>query len=112
MAMAESVRAKAEEFRSKIRSRVEEIRAGSSSSEHSPLLGKMGLLKGGGLLKGTLVTDIREKGLLTTARAKIETVRGGGGILGHSSPAIGEKVSVEKDTGALKQYRKKLAIEA
>jgi len=106
MAMAESVRAKAEEFRTKIRSRVEEIRTGSSSSEHSPLIGKLGLMK------GTLITDLKEKGVLATARAKIETIRGGGGILGHSSPEIGKKATIEKDTGALKQYRRSLAIEA
>jgi len=106
MAMAENVRAKAEEFRTKIRSRVEEIRTGSSSSEHSPLIGNLGLMK------GTLITDLKEKGVLATARAKIESIRGGGSILGHSSPKIGEKPTVEKDTGALKQYRGKLAIEA
>jgi len=112
MSMADGVKAKAEEFRAKIRSRVEEIRTGSSSSEHSPLIGKLGLMKGGGLMKGELMTGLREKGVLATVREKIEAVRGGGGILGHSSSSIAEKPTVEKDSGALKQYRKSLAIEA
>jgi len=107
--MAMDIKAKAEELRTKIKSRIEEIRTGTSSPGHSPLLGKMGLMK------GTLVTDLKEKGILGMARAKIETIRGagilGGGILGSSS-SIGEKPSVEKDSGALKQYRKRLAIEA
>jgi len=106
MAMAENVRAKAEEFRTKIRTRIEEIRSGGSSSEHSPLIGKLGLAK------GPLVTEIKEKGVLATARARLEKIRGAGGILGHSSSEIAEKIAVEKDTGALKQYRGKLAIEA
>jgi len=111
MAMAENVKAKAEELRTKIRSRIEEIRGGAASSEHSPILGKLELAK------GPLVTELKEKGILATAKARFEKVRGaggilGGGILGHSSPGIGEKVAIEKDAGALKQYRKALAIEA
>jgi len=102
MAMAESFRAKAEEFRTKIRTRVEEIRGGGASSEHSPLIGKLGVLK------GPLALEIREKGLMATARARIEKVRGGGGLLGESSP---EKVAVEKDTGAIKLQRRRIAIE-
>jgi len=112
--MAMDIRAKAEEYRTKIRSRIEEIRTGTESSEHSPLIGKLGIMKGGGLMKGTLITGLKEKGVLTTAREKIEEIRGGGGILGgrSSSSSIAEKVSVEKDSGVLKQYRGKLAIEA
>jgi len=102
LAMAESVRAKAEEVRTKIRSRIEEIRGGGSSSEHSALLGKLGIMK------GPLVTEIKEKGLMATARSRIERVRGGGGLLGESSP---EKVAVEKDTGAIKLQRRRIAIE-
>jgi len=113
MSYGDGFRVKAEEIRTKIRSRVEEIRTGTASSEHSPLIGKLGIMKGGGFLKGTLMTGLKEKGVLTTAREKIESIRGGGGILGHSSSSsIAEKVSVEKDSGALKQYRKSLAIEA
>jgi len=99
--MAESIRAKAEEVRTRVRSRIEEIRGGASS-EHSPILGKLELAK------GPLVAEIREKGLMATARARIERVRGGGGLLGGSSP---EKVAVEKDTGAIKLQRRRIAIE-
>jgi len=106
MPMGETVRAKAEEIRTKVRTRIEEIRGGgSSSSGHSPLLGKLELAK------GPLVTEIREKGIMATAKARIEKIRGGGGLLG-SSTSIGEKVAVEKDTGALKFQRRKIAIEA
>jgi len=105
MPMGETVKAKAEEIRTKVRTRIEELRGGSSSLGHSPLLGKLELAK------GPLVTEIREKGLMATARARIEKVRGGGGLLG-SSTSIGEKVAVEKDTGALKVQRRKIAIEA
>jgi len=117
MPVAENLKLKAEELRTKVKSRIEEIRTGTSGSEHSPLIGKLGILKEGGLMKGTLMTDLKEKGVLATARAKIESIRGGGGILGggilgHSSSSIAEKVTVEKDSGALKQYRKRLAIEA
>jgi len=101
MAMAESVRAKAEEFRTRIRTKVEEIRGGHSSPEN-PILGKLGIMK------GPLVTEIREKGLVATARARIEKVRGGGALLGGGSP---EKVAVEKDTGAIKLQRRRIAIE-
>jgi len=104
MPMGETVRAKAEELRTKVRTRLEEIRGGSSSG-HSPLIGKLGLAK------GPLATEVREKGLMATARARIEKLRGGGGLLGGSS-SIGEKVAVEKDTGALKVQRRKIAIEA
>jgi len=99
--MAENIRAKAEEIRTRVRSRIEELR-GASSPEHSPILGKLGIMK------GPLATEIREKGLMATARARIEKVRGGGGLLGQSSP---EKVAVEKDTGALKLQRRRIAIE-
>ena len=103
MAMAESVRAKAEEFRTRIRTRVEEIRGGHSSPEN-PILGKLGIMK------GPLVAEIREKGVMATARARIEKVRGGGGaLLGGGTR---EEVAVEKDTGALKIQRGKVAIEA
>jgi len=100
--MAESVRAKAEEVRTKIRTRIEEIRGGGSSSSESPIIGKLGIMK------GPLVTEIREKGLVATARARIEKVRGGGALLGGGSP---EKVAVEKDTGAIKLQRRRIAIE-
>jgi len=108
--MVENVKAKAEELRTKVRTRVEELRGGSSSPEHSPILGKLGVMKGP-LTTGPLATEIREKGVIATARARIEKVRGGGGLLG-SSTSIGEKVAVEKDTGALKVQRRKIAIEA
>lgn len=115
--MAMDIRAKAEEYRTKVRTRIEELRTGTSTG-HSPLLGNLGLMKGGGLMKGTFMTDLKEKGVLATARTKLETMRGGGGILGggilgrSSSSSIAEKVTVEKDSGALKQYRGHLAIEA
>jgi len=106
MAMAESVRAKAEEFRTRVRTRVEEIRGGGSSSEHSPILGKLGIMK------GPLVSEMREKGVMATARERISKFRGGGSLLGGESSSIGEKVAVEKDTGALKVQRRAIAIEA
>lgn len=105
MSMTENVRAKAEEYRTKIRTRIEELRTGTSTG-HSPLLGDMGLMK------GMLATEIREKGVMTTVRDRISKIRGGGGIIGHhSSPGIGEKIAVEKDSGAIKFQRGRLAIE-
>jgi len=103
VAMAETVKAKAEEIRTKIRTRIEEIRGGAGSSGHSPIFGKLELAK------GPLVTEIREKGMVATARERIAKFRGGGGsLLGESSP---EKVAVEKDTGAIKLQRRRIAIE-
>jgi hypothetical protein len=104
MAMAPDIRARAEELRAKVRSRIEELRGGASSSGHSPLLGKLELAK---MAKGPLVTEIREKGVIATARARVEKVRGGGGLLGGSR----EKVAVESDTGAIKFQRGRIAIE-
>jgi len=105
MPMGETIRAKAEELKTKVRTRIEEIRGGGSSSGHSPILGKLEIGK------GPLVTEIREKGVMATAKARLEKFRAGGGLLG-SSTTIGEKVAVEKDTGALKVQRRKIAIEA
>jgi len=110
MSMAENIRTKAEEIKGKVRTRIEELRTGASTG-HSPLLGGLGLGKGT-LMKGPLVTEIKEKGVMATARARIEKIRGGGGLLAGSSSSIAEKPTVEKDAGALKQYRGKLAIEA
>jgi len=79
LTMAENIRAKAEELRTRVRTRIEEIRGGGSSPGHSPLLGN--LVFGGSspelLPKGSLISDIREKGLLATVRARIEEFRGG-----------------------------------
>jgi len=77
--MGEGLRAKAEELRTRVRTRIEEIRGGGSSPGHSPLLGN--LVFGGSspelLPKGSLISDIREKGLLATVRARIELFREG-----------------------------------
>jgi len=91
--MTENLRAKAQEWQSLIRTRVEEIRTGVSSPGHSPLLGKLGVLgEGGGIfsrvqtrlaeIRGThssgspeILTTIREKGVLGAAMARIEKVR-------------------------------------
>jgi len=89
MAMAENFKAKAQEWQSLIRTRVEEIRGGISSPGHSPIIGKLGILgEGGGIFSriqtkvaefratgssgGTpeVLKDIREKGLLATARTR------------------------------------------
>jgi len=104
MSMGENVRAKAEELKTKIRTRIEEMRGGGSSSSG-------GLLGNPGILKGPLVAEIREKGLMATAKARVEKFRGGGGLLGGTT-SIGEKVAVEKDSGALKVQRRAIAIEA
>jgi len=99
--MAENIRAKAEEFRTKIRTRIEEIRGGGSSSSG-------GLLGGNPeILKGPLVTEIRAKGLMATARTRIEKLRGGGGLL--SSPV--EKVAVEPERAGPRYIRGRIAIE-
>jgi len=102
MPMGETVRAKAEELRTKFRTRIEEIRGGGSSSGHSPLLGNLGITK------GPLVAEVREKGVITTARERLSKIRGGAPILGAGAT---EKVAVEKDTGALKIQRRRIAIE-
>jgi len=99
--MAENIRAKAEELRTKARTRIEEIRGGGSSSQ-SPILEKLGIMK------GPLVTEIREKGVMATARARIEKIRGGGGLLG-GSPV--EKVAVEPERAGPKFQRGRIAIE-
>lgn len=100
--MAETIRVKADELRSRVRTRVGEIRGGSSSG---------GILGNPGVLKSPLVTEIKAKGLMATARTRLEKIRGGGGILSEPS-SIGEKVAVEKNSGALKVQRRGLAIEA
>jgi len=105
MAMGETIRAKAEDLKTRVRTRIEEIRGGSSSSSGGILSGNPAILK------GPLATEIKAKGLMATARTRLEKFRGGGGLLG-SSTSIGEKVAVEKDTGALKVQRRKIAIEA
>jgi len=87
MAMAETVRARAEELRTRVRTRVEEIRGGSSSG---------GVLGNPGILKGPLATEIREKGVMATARARIEKIRGGGSILGESSPEGAKRGTIEE----------------
>jgi len=69
MPLGETVRAKAEEVRTKIRTRIEEFRGGAASSEHSPLIGKLGVAK------GPLATEVRAKGLVATVRARIEELR-------------------------------------
>lgn len=101
MAMTENVRAKAEEFRTKIRTRVEEMRGGGSSHSSGGILGGNPQI-----LKGPLVAEIREKGLMATARARIEKVRGGGGgLLGSSSP----EAVLERDTTPKAVLRRKAA---
>jgi len=100
--MAETIRAKAEELRTRIRTRVEEIRGGGGSSSSGGILGGSPEI-----LKGPLVTEIRAKGLIATARARVEKVRAGGRLLGEGSP---EKVAVERDTG-IKVQRRRIAIE-
>jgi hypothetical protein len=87
MAMAETVRARAEELRTRVRTRVEEIRGGSSSSSG-------GILGNPGVLKSPLATEIREKGVMATARARIEKIRGGGSILG--SPEGAKRGTIEE----------------
>jgi len=87
MAMAETVRARAEELRTRVRTRVEEIRGGSSSSSG-------GILGNPGVLKGPLAIEIREKGVVATARARIEKIRGGGSILG--SPEGAKRGTIEE----------------
>jgi len=100
MVSPERVRARAEEFRTKVRSRIEEIRGGGSSPEHSPILGLE-------LVKGPLVAEIREKGVIAAARARAEKFRAGG-VLGGGAR---EEVAVEKDTGAIKFQRGRVAVE-
>jgi len=103
LAMAENVRVKAEEFRTKIRSRLEEIRGGGSSHSSGGILGG-----NPEILKGPLVTEIRAKGLVATARSRIEKFRGGGGILGSSGT---EKVAVEPERAGPRYTRGRIAIE-
>lgn len=81
MVVPEQIKARAEELRTKIRSRIEELRGGASSPGHSPLIGKLELAK------GPLVTELREKGLLATARARFERFRGGTSSGSSPSPA-------------------------
>jgi len=68
--MAENIRSKVEEMRTRILSRVEEIRGGGSSPGHSPLLGNLGIMK------GPLAADIREKGLIVAARERLGKLTG------------------------------------
>jgi len=89
MAMAETVRARAEELRTRVRTRIEEMRGGGSSSSG-------GILGNPGILKGPLATEIREKGVMATARARIEKIRGGGSILGESSPEGAKRGTIEE----------------
>jgi len=105
LAMAETVRARAEEFRTKIKTRIEEIRGGSSSSG--------GILGGSPqILKGPLVMRIREKGLIATARERIEKLRAppAEGAAAEEvaspspSPEVYEKPRVKTYTAKIKTY--------
>jgi len=109
LAMAENVKAKVEEIRTKIRSRVEEIRGA-------------GILRGGGssgILSGNpgflkqlpALTEVREKGLMATARARMERFRGTPAGPAGGPIASSPRVDVSTDTG-VKVQRGKVAIEA
>jgi hypothetical protein len=81
MVSIENIRARATDIREKVRSRVEELRTGASSSSHSPILGKLEIGK-----NIPLAAEIKEKGVVTAARERIAKVRGGG-LLGGLATA-------------------------
>jgi len=100
MPLGETVRAKAEEIRTKFRTRIEEIRGGGASSEHSPLLGNLGVAK------GPLVTEVREKGLMATVRERIEKLRAPPAAPPSPapSPEVYAKPRVKTYTAKIKTY--------
>jgi len=71
--MLENVRTKAEDFRSRIQTRVAELRGGGAGA-------KGGLFSSPDVLKGALATEIREKGVIATARERVTKFRGGKGL--------------------------------
>ncbi len=94
MAMAETVRARFEELRTRIRTRLEELRGQSGSGAGvSPLAGQ----------RLPIISEIRAKGLATIARERLEKIRAGGiltegGILTKISGEEGKyKLSDEKE---------------
>jgi len=68
--MAESIRARAEEFRTRVQAQVAQLRSGAGLTRQSP---------------PEILTDIRQKGLLPTIQERAAKIRGGssssGGIL-------------------------------
>lgn len=73
-ASLENIRAKAEEFRTRIKTRVEGLRGGGGT--RSGILGNFSSFSSPELMKGPLLTEIREKGVLATARSRMEKMRG------------------------------------
>jgi len=65
MAMAETVRARAEELRARVKTRIEELRG----QQGGILMGQLGL---------PIISEIRAKGLAATARERLEKLRLGG----------------------------------
>jgi len=98
--MIETVKSKAEEFRNRVKTRIEEIRGGRSSGSL--------LSSPADVLKGPLITELKEKGVIATAKARVAKLRAGGlaTMLASESPAI----SVEKDSG-IKFQRGRIAVE-
>lgn len=88
--MSVNIKEKATELRTKIQTRVEDLRTKVAGGGHSPLIGNLkGVLGEGGVLKGPLVSDIRSKGVMTAAQERISKFRGGGGRLfgGETAPS-------------------------
>jgi len=76
LSMVETVKARAEEIRGRVKTRITEIRGGKASEG---LFSSPEILKGGAL-KGALATEIREKGLIAAARDRMGKLRVGKGL--------------------------------
>jgi len=119
--IASNVKAKAEDIKTRIQTRVSEMRGGSAGllgNASEGLFGRTGGILGareaGGFLKNVaIIQEVKTKGVMTAAKDRISKFRGGSSGLFPSSTSspIGEKVAVEKDS-TIKSIRRRLAIEA
>jgi len=121
--MIEKVQAKTEELRTKVQTRVKDMRGGSAGAGlfgESGAFGKFGGGKGLGLgiLKTGMLADIRSRGAIPTIKERVAKLRGGssgifgeGGMFGEPFAPIAEKPSFQKEAG-LKAQRRTIAIEA
>ena len=100
MSLVEQARTRLEETRDRIKTRVESVRGGGSSSSSNPGLPTLQEIREKGLLASVrgsssnpeLLKEIREKGVLSVLEDKfprVKEIREGGGILGREGGILG-----------------------
>lgn len=102
MAMAETVRARAEELRSRVMTRLAELRGQTGGVLGGQFGGQMQILK------GPLISEIRAKGVVATARERLEKLRAGGPVLGGQKAERGTVTETKPAAVALVAKRGEL----